>query len=109
MVAAISRRERGGTLTPMDAATARTDFRADLTNEYQVIEMSATLADQAMQLAERHGLRGYDAIQLAAAMEVNVLRTTQGQPPIVLISADMELNAAATAEGLSVENPNAHP
>ena len=62
MIAAIARRERGGGLTPADAATAKADFRSDLANEYQVVEVSSALANQAMTLAERHGLRGYDAI-----------------------------------------------
>lgn len=32
-----------------------------------------------------------------------------GQPAVVtLISADLELNAAATAEGLGVDDPNTH-
>jgi hypothetical protein len=30
-------------------------------------------------------------------------------PTTVLISADGDLNAAATAEGMSVDDPNAHP
>ena len=47
----------------------------------------------------------YDAVQLAAALELN--RISQGG--IVLVSADQDLNAAATAEGLTVENPNLHP
>jgi hypothetical protein len=29
--------------------------------------------------------------------------------PLVVISADLELNAAAAAEGLAVEDSNAHP
>jgi uncharacterized protein len=33
MIAAISRRERGGSLTPADAASARTEFRSDLAKE----------------------------------------------------------------------------
>ena len=108
-MAAISRRERGATLAPADAATARASVRADLAHEYQVVELTATLAAHAMQLAERHSLRGYDAIQLAAALATNAVRTAQGLPPITMLSSDAELNAAAVAEGLTVDNPNAHP
>jgi uncharacterized protein len=108
MIAAITRRERGGSLTPADASAARADFRADLANEYQVVEMSPALANQAMALAEEHGLRGYDAIQLAAALEVNVVRLGEGLPPVILLSADAELNAAAATAGLIVDNPNEH-
>jgi hypothetical protein len=109
MIAAITRRERGGALTPTDAATARAAFQSDLAQEYQVVEVTETLATQAMRLAETHGLRGYDAIQLAAALTIQTLRVTQQLPPVTLVSADSELNAAATAEGLIVEDPHAHP
>jgi predicted nucleic acid-binding protein len=58
----------------------------------------------AAQLADRHVLRAYDAVQLAAALEVQL-----SVPGLVLLSADGELNAAAAAEGLAVEDPNTHP
>jgi len=43
-------------------------------------------------------------VQLAAALEVRLQ-----VPLLILISADADLNAAAIAEGLPVEDPNAHP
>ena len=58
-VAAITRRERGGTITPQDAATALTDFQLDFARQYFIIEVSAPLVDQAASLARKHGLRGY--------------------------------------------------
>jgi uncharacterized protein len=109
LIAAITRRERAGSLTPTDAATARVTFRTDLAGEYQVVEVTEALVDRAMVLAETHGVRGYDAVQLAAALEVNALCVTAGLPPLILLSADAELNAAALAQGLAVEDPNAHP
>jgi predicted nucleic acid-binding protein len=109
LIAAFSRRERGGSLSPADAARARTDFRADLATEYQVAEVTEALVNQAMLLAETYGLRGYDAVQLAAALDVNVQLVADGQPAIILVSADAELNTAAAAEGLSVDDPNSHP
>jgi hypothetical protein len=60
-------------------------------------------------VAETYGLRGYDAVQLAAALDVNTSYHAAGLPTITLISADAELNAAATSEGLTVENPNNYP
>jgi uncharacterized protein len=59
--------------------------------------------------ARAHGLRAYDAVQLAAALEVNRSHQTGGSGPVTLVSAADALNAAATAEGLTVEDPNAHP
>ena len=109
LIAAITRRERGGSLTPVEADTARAAFRADLTAEYQVVEVTEALLVRATELAEAQGLRAYDAVQLAAALEVNALCVTSGLPPLTFICADAELNAVATAEGLLTEDPNAHP
>jgi hypothetical protein len=67
-VAAITRRERGGTLSPADAATVLADFQLDFARHYFIIEVSAPVVDQAAALARKHGLRGYDAVQLAAAL-----------------------------------------
>lgn len=109
MIGAITRRERGGSLSSADAATARAAFRKDLTAEYQVVEVTEELVDRAMTLAETHGLRGYDAVQLAAALEVSALCAASGMPAMVLVAADIDLNAAGTAEGLAVQDPNSHP
>jgi uncharacterized protein len=71
--------------------------------------MTATLLNRAMTLAETHGLRGYDAVQLAAACEVNAFYIVHGLPSLSVISADSDLNSAVTAEGLLVNDPTAHP
>jgi hypothetical protein len=47
-------------------------------------------------------------VQLAAAMEVHTRGDTLGLLVLTLVSADDDLNNAATAEGLAVENPNRH-
>jgi hypothetical protein len=62
-----------------------------------------------MLLAERHPLRGYDAVQLAAALAVHRPRAAALLPALTFVCADARLNAAATAEGLTVEDPNDHP
>ena len=62
-----------------------------------------------MQLANAHALRAYDAVQLAAALELEARWQAAGMGSITLVSADQDLNAAATAEGLIVEDPNAYP
>jgi uncharacterized protein len=103
-VAAITRRERGESITPQNAATAVADFQLDFARQYRVVEVSARLVAQAATLARRHALRGYDAVQLAAALEIHATDSS-----LTLLSADAELNTAATAEGLAVEDPNSHP
>jgi len=62
-----------------------------------------------MRLAESHGLRAYDAVQLATALEVNASWAPIGLGGITVISADQDLNAAATTEGLCVDDPSVHP
>jgi hypothetical protein len=62
-----------------------------------------------MRMARNHGLRAYDAVQLAAMIEVNRLYQTAKLGPVTMLSSDHDLNAAAHAEGLTVEDPNLHP
>jgi predicted nucleic acid-binding protein len=108
VVAAIKRRERIGTTSLQDALVAVTNFRRDFAVFFTVLEISASLIADAMSLAERHDVRGYDAVQLAAALEVNRRRTALGLSPSVLVSADQSLNQAGVAEGLRVDDPNNH-
>ena len=53
-----------------------------------------------MTLAETYSLRGYDAVQLATAVEIHARGLTLGLPALTFVSADGELNTAAQAEGL---------
>jgi hypothetical protein len=54
-------------------------------------------------------LRGNYAVQLSVALETNDRRLAIKASPLILISADDALNAAAMLEGLSVDKPNLHP
>ncbi len=109
VIAALSRRVRMGSLTPSAAQSAITEFRTDFASGYLISEMTTALIASAMDLAQGKGLRGYDAVQLAAALDVHTERNGYSLPPLTLVSADTDLNQAVTSEGLTVENPNAHP
>jgi len=62
-----------------------------------------------MAMAEVHALRGYDAVQLGAALEVNGRRMALGATnPLTLVTGDAELRTAAAAEGLITDDPNTH-
>ncbi len=104
ITAAIARRRKAPTLTVAQASTALNQFRLDMAQDYRIIEINIPLLQKASQLADFHSLRAYDAVQLAAALEVRA-----NIPSLTLLSADNELNSAATAEGLPVDNPNLHP
>jgi len=108
IIAAFALRARTGTLTVADAQTAALQFRAEYRTRYRIVEVTEALIDLAMALAERHGLRGYDAVQLAAGLELNSLRSSLPLAALTFVSADDRLNAVANAEGLLVENPNHH-
>jgi predicted nucleic acid-binding protein len=108
VTAAISRRGRGGALASTVAAIL-VQFRQDATHEYNILEITPALLADAERLAEIHGLRAYDAVQLAASLELDRKRQAAGLGRITLISADQELNAAGIANGLLVDDPNAHP
>lgn len=108
VVAAIARQQRGGALTDQEAATAIRAFRYDFQHLYYRVALSETALSDAMELAEEHGLRGYDAVQLAAALQVQGRRTIVGLDPLTFVSADDELNDAAKREGFAIDNPNHH-
>ena len=109
VASAIARRLKTGSLTTADAQNALAAFQHDLTNNYFTVEITPVLLSIAMNLATKHALRGYDAVQLAATLEANDERIASGLLPLTLVSADTDLNTAAQAEGLNVENPNNYP
>ena len=106
--AAISRRQRGGSLAPATAAAILGHFRRHFTQRYSIVELTPPLTADAMLLSRKHGLRAYDAVQLASMREVDQLYQMAGLSPPTLISADRDLNFAATAEGLAVDDPSFH-
>lgn len=109
IVAALFRRVRTGTLSPADAQAAALQFKADFRADYQIVEVTEALVDRAMALAEKHGLRGYDSVQLAATLELQQVRAELSLSPLLFVSADNALNNIAIVEGLVADNPNNHP
>jgi hypothetical protein len=96
-------------LSAADATTALAYFAKDLAASYRVIEITQYLLHQAVLLATAQGLRAYDAVQLAAALQLHQQRQASGFTPLTLVSADADLNAAAIAAHLHVDDPNQHP
>lgn len=109
ITSAITRRQRGGGLSRAQAGAIFGHFRRHLTQRYVVLELTPSLMADAMLSARAHGLRAYDAVQLAAALEVNRIHQPAGLGPVTLISADQDLNSAAAVEGLAVDDPTTHP
>jgi predicted nucleic acid-binding protein len=104
----LARRRREGSLLAADVARAQAGLRKDMASLLEVIEITSALLERAAVVADLRELRAYDAVQLAAALEVQQRTTSLGLPPVTLVSADSDLNAAARAEGLTVDDPNQH-
>ncbi len=113
VVAAFARRRKGMSLSLIDANTAITQFKSDFSRDFNTIDITAKIISQAVNLSDKHSLRGYDAVQLASALEIYLRLDALGidfsLTPFTFVSADNGLNAAAISEGLSVENPNNYP
>ena len=92
--AALARANRMGRVTDLEHRVA-----VKLLNSYfeklHIVDIDQVLALRAGDLAEAHGLRGYDAVHLAAAERVLV-------PGLVLVAGDDELLNAASIEGIPV-------
>ena len=91
ITSAITRRKEGGSLTAADAASALRQFDADLSSEYFVLNISSNKLLDARRLVELHGLRAYDAVQLAVALDFNRKQTAAGLLVITFVSADKKL------------------
>jgi len=92
--AALAQAERMGRLTSADLAEAVEDLDS-ITRQIDYVEITAHLAESAGDLAQTHGLRGYDAVHLASAALAN-------DDELVMVSGDSKLGAAAQSIGISV-------
>lgn len=107
-IAAITLRTRRGDTTWQEAAAAIASFRRDYAHVYLLAQVTNSLVAVAMDLAEKHALRGYGAVQLSSALQVQSERQAYDLSSPIFLSADNALNAAAAAAGLAVDNPNYH-
>ena len=108
-ISGVWRRVREGTIAPRIARAIRLLVDRHTRREYLVIELSARIVQRAEDLLEQHPLRAYDALQLASALESNARLVGAGLAALVFVTADTRLLAATSAEGLAIEDPNAHP
>jgi uncharacterized protein len=109
IAAAFAGKLRGAHITPAQYYNARTDLAADAHDVYVLVAINRAVVDEAIELTAKYRLRGYDAVHLACALTINRALVIFHAPSLVFISADDDLLKAATAEGLSTDNPNHHP
>jgi len=93
-IAAMARRWRQGDLSDEIFDAARQALAGDWPG-FSAVDLNEAAAAE---LAIRLDLRGFDAIHLAAAIEV----VTKSETPTFFSSFDRQLNRAARAEGLAV-------
>lgn len=109
VMAALARKQRGTYLTYDAQVKAESRVRRDFGSlRIYTVEITPSLLLHAESLAPKHYLRGYDAVQLAAALEANDERTRVGLSPLTMVTADKGLIQAAPLEGLTVDNPEIH-
>lgn len=92
--AALAAAKRAGRLSETAHRQALSDFAA-LQEAMISLGVDTELARSAGALAEEHGLRGYDAVHLATALEL-------GGHDAVLVTWDADLGRAASQVGLAV-------
>jgi predicted nucleic acid-binding protein len=92
--AALAQAARVGRIAAGDLGGAVSTL-ISLYEQLDLVEISDVLVRRAGALAERHALRGYDSIHLAAADLVN-------DPGLVFVAGDTGLCDAAELAGLSV-------
>jgi len=106
MIAALYRKVHTRELSRSIAARLAQDFKTDWKRRYRILEIDAEISNRAMELAEKHGLRGYDAVHLAAAQLLHESRRAAHLPDMIFLAADDDLLQAANTEGLRTDNPN---
>ncbi|WP_423223682.1 type II toxin-antitoxin system VapC family toxin [Candidatus Amarolinea aalborgensis] len=109
VTSALMRRVREGVLTDAEYVQVQNAFRADCLRQYELVTAVDDVIDQANRLLETYSLRAYDAVHLATAVVSNRHLLANDLAPLAFLSADDRLNQAASAEGLTVDNPNTHP
>ena len=95
--AALAAARWGERLTARQLGSAKATLDG-LWSQLTVVEVTEGLVDDAAELAEVERLRGYDAVHLAAAMEISA---------DVVTSADNDLLRAAARVGLHTADPTA--
>ncbi len=92
--AALAAARRAKRLSGKEMQDAKTSLDRRF-GEIDLIEVTSKVAESAGDLAERHALRGYDAVHLASAL-------TLGAESVVLVTWDRDLAQAGRTEGFDL-------
>jgi len=108
VTSAFARRAREDIITLGERDELLETFRAHCATQYHVVLTQTRIIDLATELLQRHALRAYDAVQLASASIVNQALIAHGLPPLIFVTADDRLIAAARSEAVTADNPQLH-
>ena len=109
VAAALAKKVRTGEISRDDCQQTLNRFLADIERgDYDVLEIDDEVVSFAVNLTQRHPLRGYDAVHLAAALVLNHALAEAGLSSLTFVAADNMLCKAAEKEKLTVENPDQH-
>jgi uncharacterized protein len=108
VTSAFARRTREGIITLDEREALMQIFQAHCATQYRIVPTQPLIIDLATELPQRHPLRAYDAVQLASASLVNQSLIAHGLSPLIFVTADDRLIAAARGEAITAENPNLH-
>lgn len=106
VAAALAKRRRMNEISVTQQRIGIATFLRHCAQRYHVVKMGSTIIKLAIDLTQRHPLRGYDAVHLATAIVLNRALVASKLPLLTFISADDVLCKAAKGEGLLMENPN---
>lgn len=107
LLAAIGRRSRAKEISKKEYQYLVSRFEEDFESRYTVIEVNRGVISKAMELTRQHPLRGYDAVQLAAALSLKSELGTDIE--LSFICADELLYEIAEIYEFRVDDPNNHP
>jgi len=96
--AALARHRRDGALSVTDLRRAVRELDREW-GAYNIVDLADALVRSAGALAERHALRGYDAVHLAAALDLRAAGVD-----VEFCAFDTRLNRAARREHLAVSD-----
>lgn len=102
VAAALAAKQRApGSITQEQRDRILSRFLQDCAEHFVLLPVDRLVIDRAVELTQRHRLRGYDAVQLATASVTTETMQMQNLSAPIFVAAD--------AEHLSVENPLNHP
>lgn len=106
--AAIAICVREGKLTQNLGTRAYLEFNKHIASaEYLLWPLPLTIMQKAAELAQSYPLKGYDAVQVASAIQVAQAVRRRGRL-VTFASGDRQTLAAAKAEGMATDNPFDH-